>query len=153
MTSFGRVGTRPTKQMREIVAKIRREQGASLNRQVADLFRDNGGVGVRENVKKLGGRRLERSQGQDLGDIDVLVVDPVHRAVLAIETKNFSSARTPFELSNEVDNLYRGDRSATNHHWERLCFLEANLDCLENLEPDRPRSRRDWQIRGLHRHQ
>lgn len=134
--------------MKHYIAAARREANDDFNRQVADIYRQAGCDDVRENVKRLGTVRLRRQNGEDIGDIDVLAIDCSHRVLLAVEVKDFEFARTPFELSNEVDKLLGDEDSAVSHHEERLAFIKANLpDVLTQLGiDDRPR---DWQVQGL----
>jgi hypothetical protein len=66
--------------------------------------------------------------GEDIGDIDVLVIDHEAKLVLAIEVKDFEFARTPVELKHELDKLFIGDKSTLFHHKERLRLLETNLE-------------------------
>ena len=134
--------------MNEFVSRRRRAKTDAFNRFVADLYRPD--YIVRENVKKLGSRRLERTHGQDIGDIDVLVADFSKRVILAVETKDFAVARTPSELRNEVDKLLEGEKSALAHHIERLNFLRDHAgELLDVLNLDNSAPGPAWQIQGL----
>jgi hypothetical protein len=134
--------------MKRYITSVRKEGSDEFNRSVADLFRSLGYDDVRENVVKFGGFRLRRPNGEDLGDVDVLVIDRTQMVLLAIEVKDFEFARTPLELSNEVEKLLEGPRSAAHHHEERLDALKANLGrVLEGLGESGPVDR--WQVGGL----
>jgi hypothetical protein len=73
--------------------------------------------------------------GEDIGDIDVLVIDHEAKLVLAIEVKDFEFARTPVELKHELDKLFIGDKSTLFHHKERLRLLETNLEQSSGPRP------------------
>lgn len=134
--------------MKRYITSVRREGNDAFNRDVADFLRGLGYDDVRENVRKFGRFRLRRSNGEDLGDIDVLVLDRASMVLLAIEVKDFEFARTPIELSNEIDKLLEGPGSAAHHHGERLDALKANLGrALSELDLSAPPDR--WQVRGL----
>jgi len=113
---------------------------------VAELYRSVG-LRARENLKKLGGKRIARSDGSDLGDLDVLVVDPTKRVLLAVEVKDFEVARTPVELANEMSKLLEGSSSAVERHRRRVDFVRANLaDALVELGIDDDPGK--WQVVG-----
>ena len=107
---------------------------------------------VRKQIKKFCGIRLERENGESLGDIDVLAAAPDSRLIFTIEAKCFALAKTPVELANERDELFgdlAGKSGAVGRHLERTKWLQDNLtDVLRelgikdsNLDP--------WQIRPL----
>ncbi len=143
----GRLKARST-QMKSYITEQRQAQNLEFNRSVADLYRAANRFVVFENVKKLGSLRLERRPGEDIGDVDVLVIDPSTKVVVAIETKDFELARTPAELRNEVDKLFEGDSSALAHHQERLRFLRVNLAELLGMIGTQS-DPRGWQVQGL----
>lgn len=134
--------------MKHYVAAVRREANDDFNHQVANLYRQAGCDEVRENVKRFGSIRLQRANGEDIGDIDVLVVDRTNKVLVLVEVKDFEFARTPFELSNELEKLLGEDDSATSHHQERVTFVKANLArvLVELGIGDRAA---DWQVHGL----
>jgi len=81
-------------------------------------------------VKKIGSKRLADSTG-DLGDIDVLIFDTKKKRIIAIECKDLAIARTPYEISSEIINLFRGDeanRSIVERHRRRVQWLREHLD-------------------------
>lgn len=84
-----------SKEMRQFIGRIRSTEPEQFNDEVAEIFEAVPDVFVRRRVKKIGHGRLTRTNGQDLGDIDVLVIHPARRRILAIETKDFEVARTP----------------------------------------------------------
>lgn len=68
--------------------------------------------------------------------------------MLAVETKDFEQARTPFELSNELKKLFEGEDSAVHHHSERIDWLRDHLDEVLQwlgLEPGGGK----WRVEGL----
>jgi hypothetical protein len=133
--------------MRQYVTRTRQAANAEFKRSVADFYRVQGPTEVRENVKRLGKLKLARSDGREIGDIDVLVIDIPKKVLLAIEVKDFEFARTPFELSNEVSKLLIGPHSAVSHHEERLEFLRDHLAEIIS-ELSMPGHASDWQVQG-----
>lgn len=136
-----------TPRMKRYITTTRQQGNDDFKREVADFCRSLGYSDVRENVTRFGRLRLTRRNGEDIGDIDVLVIDRSNKVMLAIEVKDFEFARTPFELSNEIAKLLEGRHSAAHHHHERLTFLRGHLgEILTELgDPGPPEG---WQVRG-----
>lgn len=118
-----------------------------FNKEIADLFRGAGFIEVYENITEIGRMRLQRANGEPIGDIDVLIIDRSKKVLLAIEVKDFEFARTPAELSNEKAKLLDGEDSAASHHGERLKFLTDELPHVL-IELDVTESPVDWQVHG-----
>jgi len=134
--------------MKKFMSAVRKELTSAFNGEVADRYRAAGVGRVIENCKQIAGLRLERSRGQDIGAIDVLVIDDRSRVLLAIEVKDFARARTAAELSTEVDKLFGESDSAVSHPLERVSFLRQRLpEVLKGLGVSGART--DWQVRGL----
>lgn len=135
-------------EMRKFLGRVRGEQAEQFNDLVADHFEQLDEFTTRRRVKKVGSRRITRDDGQDLGDIDVLTAHANSRSLLAVETKDFEFARTPAELSNELNDLVRGPKSAVVRHLERIHWLEGNLaDVLRWLEI--PNGKEGWRVKGF----
>lgn len=133
--------------MRDYITGAVQRTNRQFNRDVANLFRQKGFDRVLENVKHFGTLRLERRPGEDIGDIDVLVVDERSGTLLAVEVKDFEFARTPFELANELAKLLEGKKSAAGHHEERLAFMQSNLaSVVSELGLQAPYT--EWQVVG-----
>jgi hypothetical protein len=110
--------------MKKFVGRIRNEDPEAFNDQVAEFIdKTNPDMLVRARVKKVGRLRLQRVDGSDLGDVDVLVVDPIGFRIWVIETKDFDLARTPAELRHEIDKLTVGRHAAVRKHLERVAWV------------------------------
>jgi len=141
-----RIGSK-SKPMQQFIADARKVVAAAFQHEVADLFKSAENCDVLENVKKIGKLRLTRSKGEDIGDIDVFVIDHASKLLLAIEVKDFEFARTPVELKHELDKLFSGKKSASFHHRERLRFLETNREQIHQHYALAGTSE-EWQIQG-----
>jgi hypothetical protein len=119
-----------TRAMRQAMGAFHTYHGREFNRRVAELYRAAPGLLVCERVKKIGRLRIARPNGQDLGDLDVLVANPHIRSLTPVETKDLTAALTPPELRNEMDRLFGSadnrpgdlDRFA-----ERVGWVRANV--------------------------
>ncbi len=130
--------------MRRFIGRYRQEASDGFNHEVAEVYRSVGHVDVREQVKRFGTLRLTRANGEDIGDVDVLVVDRRQRVLLLVEVKDFAVARTPAELQHEVKKLF-GD--TVSHHDERLAFVRMRLQQILH-ELGISGNPRGWQVQG-----
>lgn len=116
--------------MRSLQGKITKHYGEVFNDRVAEAYEAVQALTVRRRVTAIAGRHIERQPGQPLGDIDVLVADPLSKELLLVETKDFSAVRTPAEFASEEKKL----RDALKTHGERATWLCAHLrDALQWL--------------------
>lgn len=82
------------------------------------------------SVKKVGKNRIVDSEGRDLGDIDVLAYHPDTNTIVAVEAKDFEIARTPAEMSNELEKLFRRKKKkkpTVELHQRRIEWLRRNV--------------------------
>lgn len=136
-----------TQEMKAFMSRVKNRESEAFNDAVADIFAERGLV-VRRRVDKIGSLRIEDVPGEPLGDIDVLVADSKGRRLLAVETKDFELARTPFELSNEVEKLFFGNHSAVARHEKRAKWLERHVrEVCEWLGVTQGRSK--WRVEAL----
>ncbi|UQN10663.1 hypothetical protein [Deinococcus sp. QL22] len=106
-------------------------RGERFNQQIADLLKRAGYDEVKPKVGKIGGRKLASATGNDLGDIDVLVIDRSNHRILLLECKDLSSAKTPTELHMEVQNVLVGTerkKSLVLRHQHRAEWFRENWE-------------------------
>ena len=143
----GRLKAR-SKVMQQYMSKSRNIQTSAFNELVAKTLGSYRNVETRMNVEHFGSHRVETSRSNALGDIDVLAINRNLNQVLAIESKDFSQARNPFEINNEIRKLLDGDNSAVAHHSKRLKWLQENLDVVLDSFGIRCGTRQ-WVVEGL----
>jgi len=135
-----------TAEFRALVSEIRNEFSEEFNDDVASAIEAAGRGSVRIRVNKVGTVRLERVPGEDIGDIDVLWLIPEERSIFVIETKSLVAARTPSEMANELQYLFKskaGKLSGAQKHLERARWIDDHLaDVLAWLGLDS--STPDW---------
>jgi len=116
-------------EMATFVGKVRSEEPHKFgDRLAADIQTRFPDWIVKVRVTSIGGRKLERPNGDVIGDIDVLAVDPGRKRIIPIEAKDFSLARTAQEVASEFERLFVGEGSAVSHHSERVEWLKKNHD-------------------------
>lgn len=119
-----------TTEMKQCISKARMEINGSFAAGVAKRLSALG-ISTRSSVKKIGRKRIVDSKGQDLGDIDILAVDFARKTILAVEAKDFEIARTPAEMSFEIQKLFQGkkkQRSTIELHSRRLAWLKQHQE-------------------------
>lgn len=109
------------------------------------------GISTMISVKKIGKRRIVDALGQDLGDIDILGAHTASKTIIAVEAKDFEVARTPSELTHEVQKLFAGTakkKATVELHSRRLDWLREHLGEVIaefGIEDDAAR----WRVNGL----
>jgi hypothetical protein len=128
------------------MSELNDERGYQFNSTVAALLKRDGRI-VEPRERKFGSLKMPR----ELGDIDVLVVDPANRFVTVIECKDLALARTPQELSSQLEALTGGTEqsqgTATTRHARRVNWVRENLSgVLAHFGVEQADS---WQVRGI----
>ncbi len=118
--------------LRRLIGKWKNQAAKQFENLVGQKISEITGTSPKVSVKKLGRLRIAEN-GQDLGDIDVLGVIPKARFILAIECKDFSFARTPSEIRNQLIEFVDGThkkKSTVEKHLRRAQFLKSNLSTV-----------------------
>lgn len=103
---------------------IRAGNGERFNEQVADMIAASlDRVTVRRRIDTFDGATMTRPNGEAIGDVDVLVVDPQQRLLVLTETKDFRASLVPSTLRDEIDDL----EDALAHVRERTAWIRAHL--------------------------
>lgn len=125
-------GRAKTVQMQQCISQARGAINQGFARAVSVRLQQLG-ITTRLSVNKIAGRRIADESGKDLGDIDVLGVHAASRTLIAIEAKDFEIARTPSELSSELEKLFtgkKGKKSTVELHSRRLDWLRHNVHAV-----------------------
>lgn len=118
------------KSLAEEMGRSKDIKGKNFEKQVADVLREVGYSIVKERVDRIGNYSLHNFNGKDLGDIDVLAINPDKHELLLVEAKNLEVARTPAELRNEVKQLAVGEKSALRRLKERASWVRTHLEAI-----------------------
>lgn len=104
------------------------EAGHQFEAHVASLFRDNGEFRTAPAVDRFGTDKLERANGEDLGDIDVLIGHLPSRTLWAAECKDLAGSITPSEVIDDLTSHFElRPKSSASKHGERLAWLQARI--------------------------
>lgn len=70
---------------------------------------------------------------EDIGDLDILVIDELKKMVIAFECKNINIARTPYEMHQELMNFISGDKPWIPKVDKRNIWMKDNLASLKAI--------------------
>jgi hypothetical protein len=121
-----------SEKMKNLISKYQNIRGEKFNNIVEGLFSSYEFLITRGQVKKFGGKRIEGDKG-DLGDIDVLVINPRTKSIYLLECKDLSIARNPYEIHHELNNLFVGTAkkpSIVQKHSKRTMWIKENIDSV-----------------------
>lgn len=88
-----------TAEMRSLQGRINRIKGSAFNQRCKEWFEINTDLRIWSNVLIGPEQRIESSQ--NLGDVDLLVVDSKNKMLYSIECKDISFAREPHQMQSE----------------------------------------------------
>jgi hypothetical protein len=119
-----------SKAMQRAVTAVSQRRDEALNDEVGRIYESVAGMVVRLRVTDVGPLKLARENGDMLGDVDVLAADTRVRVLHAIDTKNLTVARTPYEVVRELRRTFKseaGKTAAIDRHAERAAWLRRNI--------------------------
>lgn len=128
--------------LRRAVGRASQSNDAAFEAEVARRVRAAGWKTL-ERRKRLGGARLERVRGQDLGDLDVVAFCPADGVVLLLEAKRLFPALRPIDFEAEATELARH----AARHRERMEWVRAHPERLER-EIGLPAPGCGWSVSG-----
>ena len=121
-----------TDPLKRIIGALRQQQSAEFEDLVGDIVTGITGKSAKVRLRKVGHKKITK-QGKDLGDIDVLGIVQSARIVLCIECKALAFARTPYEVRNQLKDLFEGTEnkaSTVQKHLRRVQWVKDNIDLV-----------------------
>lgn len=132
-------------ELRQSISRAANVRGTLFNSEVGRELSMIRRMIVRLNIEGFGQFLLADERGK-LGDIDVLCIDPKERNVWLLECKDFSGARTPCELSNEIQGLF-APGGYIDKHLTRSDWVKSHLPQVLREFGQRG-STRHWKVRS-----
>lgn len=129
--------------MKRYLGKLIDARGNSFNDVVSEKLRTFGTLIVDSKVKRINGQRIADSSGNDLGDIDVLVIVPSKKKIVVVEVKDFSFAKTPYEMHQQYLSVFCDEGNKLcyiSKHKKRVDWIKAHIDDVVakyNLDQDK----------------
>lgn len=89
--------------MKSFIGRINKSRGNLFNNALCELYKQQNAVYLQvfKNVKIAEGETLN-AQSEDIGDIDLLIVDTRDKRIICAELKNYKESRSVFELYDQV---------------------------------------------------
>lgn len=129
------------KNLKALVGRIANQRGDLFNNKVFELLCKNKAYIVKKKVSKINKKRISKIDGNDLGDIDVLVIDNKKKSIMVCEVKDFSFAKSPYEIHLEYNKLFCDKDNKlcyVSKHKKRVEWIENHIDDVViefNLKP------------------
>lgn len=123
-----------SKEMTNLIHRKQGEAGKIFTNIVGSWFKEYEYLEVSLMVPIKEGELLNSKE--DLGDIDVLVLDRKNEVVYLIECKNINFARNPREIANEVEQFFkkRGKKvSWIEKHIKRDKWIKRNINMFKKV--------------------
>ena len=117
--------------LRRATIELQRALSREFENTVAEAFDAAPTWAAGRRVKKLGSRRIQRPNGQDLGDVDVLAACSAVKLIVCVEAKSLAGALAPHQLKHELDANFSASAkkpSAATRLMERANFVAAHID-------------------------
>ena len=116
--------------LKQLIGKLSDKRGDEFNSAVAHKLATIKGVIVQEKVSKINGKKIVDSQGNVLGDIDVLCIIPQQSKIIVGEVKDFSFAKNPYEMSQEYNRIFVDGKKPCflTKHKRRASWIQEHLD-------------------------
>lgn len=118
--------------MKSFIGNINRQKGDAFNDALYKYYvnRNIPSLGVYKNVKIAPDKLLDASD--DLGDIDLLLVDTLRKKILCIELKNYRECRSLLDL---YDQIHKVDEDLGNV-LKRDAWCKYNIVKFKNIQKD-----------------
>ncbi len=110
--------------LRRELGRIAKEEGARFEEEVERVIRAAGWQ-ARRRVRRLDGEGMQRSDGETLGDIDVLAGSDSSTVLWAVECKSLNGSLSSAEVAREMSDHFRANgKSSVAKHAERVAWLQ-----------------------------
>lgn len=111
-----------SKKMKTYLGLINKESGEEFNEKVFEYLETFPNSIVKKKVSKINGLKINDSNNNTLGDIDVLFISKKFKKIIVCEVKNFELSRNMYELYNEYHDMFDPDnkKSFYNKHKRRV---------------------------------
>lgn len=136
-----------TEELRSELGRQAKARGAAFEQEALEVFIESG-LRARRGIEELNGERLQRMNGESLGNIDVLAADPSRKVLWAVECKALLGGMSSAEIAREMGEHFSSDGApTTSKHRERVAWLLERREAAGELLECPCDS--TWEVRGL----
>jgi hypothetical protein len=133
--------------LRRELGRIAKEEGAKFEEEVEGVFL-GADWRARRRLRRLNGERMQRSDGETLGDIDVVAGSDASAVLWAVECKALNGSLSSAEVAREMSDHFRANgTSSVAKHGERVAWLQERRAAAGELLGLSKRT--DREVRGL----
>jgi hypothetical protein len=137
-------------ELKKVLGKYAKASGRAFEDRVAELYESSGRFIVDRRVKRIGGLKIERDNGDTLGDVDVLAIEPRRRLIIAADAKAMTPALAAAEIAVEIGATFssgEGSEPAAARVLERAQWLRDHLSDV--LAAYGVEQRGEWRVEPL----
>jgi hypothetical protein len=101
------------------------------------------------NVKKVNGKYIEDEKRNDLGDIDVLIINKENHKILVAEVKDFNFSKNPYEMYLEYQKMFVDTikkKCFVTKHRRRTEWVRIHI---EDIKVQYKLNGDDWTVKGI----
>ncbi|WP_339171300.1 hypothetical protein NSQ55_03650 [Paenibacillus sp. FSL H7-0943] len=138
-------------EMKQYISKLVNETGNKFNQKVEQYIKTDRDLIVKSQVKKIGKQKISGEKGE-LGDIDVMIINPNKQIIWLVECKDLNRASTPFEIHHELCKLFvdsEKDSCIVTKHKRRADWFEKNLQIVLSNNQIQINNLEVWKVRPL----
>ncbi|WP_017732418.1 YecA family protein [Nafulsella turpanensis] len=121
--------------MKSYIAEVNDKNGKDFNDKVFQHLKKEKDVGLVYPNVKIGPKGILR-HNEDIGDIDILIINEENKSIIAIECKDIIVARTPYEMHLELMKFITGNKPWIPKVDKRNNWLKSNIKSLQLLHND-----------------
>ena len=136
-----------SKKMKTYLGIINKQSGEDFNEKVYNYLCTFPNSIVDKKVSKINGIKINDSDKNTLGDIDVLFISKKFKRITVCEVKNFELSRNMYEMYNEYHDLFDPDnkKSFYNKHMKRVEWCKDHItDIIQHYGLEKKKWRIDY---------
>lgn len=105
--------------LKKLMGSIVNKRGNVFNHEVFSVINCFNGYIVNEKVSKINKCKVQKEDGNDAGDIDILAIDTKKKRIIVCEVKDFSFCKSPYEMYLQYQDLFC-DKG------KKLCYISKH---------------------------
>lgn len=134
-----------SRKMKTYLGIISKQSGEDFNEKVYNYLCTFPNSIVDKKVSKINGIRINDSDNNTLGDIDVLFISKKFKRIIVCEVKNFELSRNMYEMYNEYHDLFDPDNKR-NFYYKHMKRVEWCKNHISDITQHYGLEKKKWKI-------
>lgn len=134
-----------SRKMKTYLGIISKQSGEDFNEKVYNYLCTFPNSIVDKKVSKINGIRINDSDNNTLGDIDVLFISKKFKRIIVCEVKNFELSRNMYEMYNEYHDLFDPDNKR-NFYYKHMKRVEWCKNHISDITQHYGLEKKKWRI-------